>query len=330
VSARAVNRKAALPLSVSAMPAGPASWALALLLAPATLAAAQSPPATDAPSTAAAPATGSALPQVTIEADRLRHEVYTYVTSMERAIPRDEAMRRWQIPVCPLVAGLPQDEGEFMLARLSTIVREVGAPLDKEHCVLPNFVIIVAPKPEDLLNYWNQHHVGFTGTLRETEAGFQRFRRTPRPIRVWYNHSYGSVGGSGPVLNGSLQLGVTSWGIANGGFSSLGSKMLVQDILAFSSVVVIVDGRKVVGLTMAQLTDYIAMVALSEPDLDARFGDAPTILRLFSARTAGQPLPAGLSSWDKAFLKGLYDLSLDRVTQRAQITDRMVRELGVD
>jgi hypothetical protein len=297
--------------------------ALALWLAAGACATAQTPPPPPAGQA------GKPLPQVTVEADRvkLQHRVFTFVSSISRAIPRDEALRRWQVPICPLVAGLTQDEGEFMLARLSQIVQEAGAPLDKERCVQPNLVVIVTPKPEELLQYWGAHHHGFTGTPRDSAAGFRRFRTTPRPIRVWYNHNFGSASGE-PILNGSLQLGATSWGVATGGFDSLGSNMLVKDVLQFSSVAVIVDGRRIVGLQIGQITDYIAMAALTEPDLDAPLGDAPTILRLFSDRFAAQPLPQGLSAWDKEFLKGLYGMTLDKLTQRSQITDRMFRNLA--
>ncbi len=284
--------------------------------------------ATPAPGAAAPGVSGKPLPQITVEADRvkLQHRLFTFVSSISRAIPRDESLRRWQVPICPLVAGLTQDEGEFMLARLSQIVREAGAPLDKEHCVRPNLVVIVTPKPDELLRAWNAHRHA-AGKLYDSAASFRRWRQTPRPIRVWYNHDFGSADGA-PVLNGSLQVGPASWGVASGGYESLGSLMNVKDVLQFSSVAVIVDARQIVGLQIGQICDYIAMAALTEPDLDAPLGDAPTILRLFSARATGTPLPEGLGAWDRAFLKALYNMSLAEVTQRSQITGRMLQDLA--
>jgi hypothetical protein len=299
---------------------------LALWLA-AAQAAAQATPAPGATATGAtAAAGGKPLPQVTVEADRVRlgHRLFTFVSSISRAIPRDESLRRWQVPICPLVAGLTQDEAEFMLARLSQIVRQAGAPLDKEHCVQPNLVVIVTPKPDELLNAWNAHRHA-AGKLYDYAASFRRWRQTPRPIRVWYNHNFGSAEGS-PVLNGSLQVGRASWGAASGGY--VASLMSVKDVLQFSSVAVIVDARQIVGLQIGQICDYIAMAALTEPDLDAPLADAPTILRLFSARAAGKPLPEGLGDWDRAFLKSLYEMNLADVTQRSQITGRMLEDLA--
>ena len=69
------------------------------------------------------------------------------------------------------------------------------------------------------------------------------------------------------------------------------------------------------------------MVALTETDLDASLGTAPTILRAFAARRSGEPLPTGLTPWDQEFLKALYDPYSTQITQRSQITDKMMHDL---
>jgi hypothetical protein len=313
-----------------------AAGVIALWLAAGAEAAAQVP-AAGAPAAAPAPtASGTAdspghpatqLQQVTVAADRatLQRRLFTFVSTLARDTPRDEALRRWQVPICPLVVGLPREQGEFILERLSQIATQAGAPLDKERCARPNLAVVVTPNPDELLADWNRHHHMFVGP-RESEARFQRFRHQSRPIRVWYNHDFGSFKGD-PVLIGSLQLGRGFDAIPSAS-STLGSKMNVRDVLAFSSVAVIVDGREIVGLQIRQISDYIVMAALTEVDLDAQLGDAPTILRLFSSRAAGEPPPQELSGWDREFLKGLYGMSLQSITQRSQLTDWMFRDLA--
>lgn len=312
-----------------------AAGVIALWLAAGAAAAAQVPSAPPAapmpapPGTAESPGrTAAQLQQVTVEADRatLQHRLFTFVSTLARDTPRDEALRRWQVPICPLVVGLPREQGEFILARLSQIATQAGAPLDKERCVRPNLAVVVTPNADELLADWNRHHHMFAGP-RDSEARFQRFRHKPGAIRVWYNHDFGSAKGD-PVLEGSLQLGRGFAAIPSGGYNSLGSKMNVRDVLAFSSVAVIVDGREIVGLEIRQISDYIVMAALTEVDLDAPLGDAPTILRLFSVRAAGEPPPQELSAWDREFLKGLYGMTLENVTQRSQLTDWMFRDLA--
>jgi hypothetical protein len=284
------------------------------------------PQATPAPvPDAAAHPPDKPLSQVTVEAQRasLEKRVFTYVSSVSRTTPRDEALRRWHVPICPLVAGVTNEMGEFILARLSQIAREAGAPLDKENC-RANLAVIVTTTPEVLLKAWGDHRSAFGGP-RDSPSAFNRFRNKRRPVRVWYNHDFGSPT-SDPVLSGSLQLGPGITAPSSSG-GLLGSKMFVRDILVFSSVAVIVDGNRIPGLKIRQLADFIAIVALTEADLDAPLGTAPTILRLFEPRTPGDPAPEGLTAWDRAFLKALYDTQLDLITQRSVITDKIMADL---
>src|SRR5580692_8660098 len=57
-----------------------------------------------------------------------------------------KGLARWQEPACPLVTGLPQQQGEYILARLSEIAQVSGAPLGAEKC-RPNLFIIVTKQP---------------------------------------------------------------------------------------------------------------------------------------------------------------------------------------
>jgi hypothetical protein len=265
------------------------------------------------------------LSQVTVEADRavLGKRVFAYVSSVSHSTPRDEALRRWRVPICPLVAGLTREKGEFVLQRLSQIAQEAGAALDQENC-RANLAVIVTTTPEVLLKAWGDHRSAF-GSLRDSPAAFRRFRRQAAPIRVWYNHDFGSPR-SEPIVSGSMQLGAGFTAPTTAG-DLLGSKMFVKDVRVFTSVAVIVDGKRVPGLAVGQLADYIALVALTEVDLDAPLGTAPTMLRLFEPRDPGDPAPQALTAWDRAFLRALYRTKLDLITQRSVITDEIVADL---
>ena len=104
-----------------------------------------------------------------------------------------------------------------------------------------------------------------------------------------------------------------------------------------NQVRVIVDQRRLQGVSRGQLAAYIAMVSLAEIKPvaeikpDAHLRDAPTILKLFDV--APQAAPAGLSDWDQAFLKALcskprtnpWRIELAKVDQ---LTLRMVSEIA--
>jgi hypothetical protein len=91
-------------------------------------------------------------------------------------------------------------------------------------------------------------------------------------------------------------------------------------------VLVLVDANKAAGVTLRQLADYIALVSYSKVDLEADFGQANSILRLFAVDDP-HVRPGTLTTWDLAFLRGLYRQSYEAVHQRSAIASRMVRDL---
>jgi hypothetical protein len=73
---------------------------------------------------------GEAKPQlqtITIEARRqLERQVSHFVASVVVHYSQDSLVR-WNIKICPLVAGQPREQGEFMLTGISQIARAAGA-----------------------------------------------------------------------------------------------------------------------------------------------------------------------------------------------------------
>lgn len=232
---------------------------------------------------------------VTIEGHRpdLEHQVQTYVRSVTRR-SGDQSLPRWRVPICPLVAGLPADQGELILRRISEIARSVGAPLGPEKC-RPNFYIIATAK---------------TGS--------------DKPVRVLYDARLETVDGL-PLYDTQISdqkgLGVTLTGPTVGD-----SRIEFGAVTHLASVVALIDTARVSGYDVGQLTDYIAMVGFTELDPGADVGNAPTILRLFT--TPAQNAPQGLSPWDESFLRGLYSTGQSFRLQRSQITRRMLSDLN--
>jgi hypothetical protein len=99
-------------------------------------------------------AASAKLPQITVEAQRKDTErrVHEFVSRVA-AVSHYESLARWTTPICPLVAGLSRNEGEFVLTRLSEIALSVGAPLASRRC-RANFVVLVTPTPAASLKAW--------------------------------------------------------------------------------------------------------------------------------------------------------------------------------
>jgi len=133
--------------SLLARAAAIAAMALSLLVGTA-LEAAQTPAAP--PDDASGGEAKSTLQTITIEAPRqLERQVSHFVASIVVHYQQDSLVR-WDTKICPLVAGLSREQGEFMLVRISQIARDVGAPLDGAHC-RANFYVVVTPKPDELV-----------------------------------------------------------------------------------------------------------------------------------------------------------------------------------
>jgi len=272
----------------------------------------------------------TAVDTVTIEAKKkeVEREVSHFVFSVPKHYLED-SLSRWNIPICPLVAGLTHDQGEFVLARLSQIAIAAKAPLAGEHCK-PNFYIVVTHEPDVLLKKWHarDRHMFVT---RNGQGYINDFLRTPRPVRVWYNTDFTSSDGVsippdsldsalvGTGLGMTLQMDQIPTNTTPGD-----GRTHRTQVQTLASVIVIVDVNRLQGLSFGQLTDYIAMAGLAEINLDARVS-VPTILTVF--RDNQEHPPQGLSSWDQAFLRSLYTVNQASVVQIPMMKGSMLKSI---
>jgi len=294
-------------------------------------AAAEPPPNSDSPGTEPSKGSASArLPQITVEAQRRETEnrVHEFVSHVPVMSNSDESFARWDTPICPLIAGLPRDDGEFVLTRLSQIAASVGAPLDSRQC-RANFIVLVTSDPVASLKAWavRAHYQHLFGEADPEKIKI--FLKTQRAIRVWYNEQQASAengsvlspgsSSNGPVISGPGAMGVTT-------VRSFDANRLEWNAVStISSVIEIVDAGGMKGFKIGQMADYIAMAGLAEFNLDADFGVAPTILRLFKGTDDAKP--SSLSDWDKAYLKALYHTRQSSRLQTDLIRQSMLRDI---
>jgi hypothetical protein len=295
-----------------------------------TLAAAAAPAFSQQSQAAPGEDTKADLKTITVEAERNREEMQRQVKTFVSAIaaaPLQESLARWRTPVCPLVAGLARDHGEFILQRVTQIALAAGAPVAPEHC-RGNFYVVVTADPDGLLKAWRKRNPDIFGD----EAGpkVRRFLHASSPIRVWYNANMDAADGTAltadsPAMSASgLSTGSTGAfaGVPNNTHAS-GFRLARDEVRDLSSVIVMIDSRLAKGVNFGQLADYVAMAGLAEVRLDGDLGEAPSIFRLFSA-PAKAP---SLSAWDQAFLKAVYHTDPADKMQLAEIKTSVVREV---
>jgi hypothetical protein len=272
------------------------------------------------PQTAPAPSVTESpppLPEVTAEAARaaLERRVDAFVHAITRnpGLSDDDSLVRWNTPICLLVAGLTAEKVKFMSDRLSQISSSAGAPLARAPCQ-PNFVIVATSEPDRVLDTWHARDSRLFGDA--TPAQIRQFRESSqsRPVRVWYNIDTGRKSG---MRNGHFIPSNTR---------AESSAFVANTVFDFFSIFAIIDTDRTEHCTLEQLADYAAMTGLTNVDLDADLGSARSILRLFAP--SGENQPSGLSSWDAAFLKALYQSNQTSRTRRFEITERVTHDIS--
>ena len=258
----------------------------------------------------------------TVAADRtaetraaLGHQVSAFVRGITRnpGFSEDEPLVRWSTPICFYLAGLTAEQVKLVLARLSQTSSSAGAPLARTPCQ-PNFVILATSEPERALEASYAHNPQLFGNA--TSAQIRQFLESSqaRPVRVWYNINLGRKSG---VHNGHF---VPSSNQAES------SPFVGNTAFDFYSIVAIIDTNRTQHSRLDQLADYLVMAGLTNVDLDSDLGSAPSILRLFAS--SGENQPSGLSGWDAAFLKALYQSNQTSRTQRSEITERVAHDIA--
>jgi hypothetical protein len=270
------------------------------------------------------------LPEVTIEGRRqaLEKEAHTFVGKLTHSRRFSaESVPRWTQPLCFLVSGLPRDRAEFVVARLSKLALSVGARLRNVGCsrTSANFLVVFTPNPPETLKYLNRH----PALLFHADARPQQidsFLSPPKSevVRVWHNAEVRSPDGAPLDSGGANPCAYMPGFLVNCGAKA--SRATLSAVQIFTQSLVVVDSTRLQGIQLGQISDYIAMAGLVDLDLDTNFGDAPSVLRLFTV--APNERPEGLTDWDRAFLSALYHTDQRSSLQRGQIVTRMVDELA--
>jgi hypothetical protein len=283
--------------------------AMALLLL--SVAAADTPPAAEAPK--------AAVDSTTVVGHKNRATVEREVGTFVNAIavkPGSESLARWQlqIPLCPLVAGMPTSDGEYILSRVSKIAAAAGAPLAPEHCK-GNFYIVVTADPEAVLKAWSKRDVRMFGDEADQGGTAIREFNADSPIRVWYNTEFYELDGTplGNNVDGRTDL------------SARATRIEINSYRALSSAMAIIDARRMKDVSYGQIAAYVAMIGLVQMRPQANVGEAPTILNLFAGKGKAPP---GLTAWDESFLKAVYNTRITDKAQIAAIKTAMVQDVA--
>ena len=247
----------------------------------------------------------------TVEAQQaiLKERVQSFVRAITRntGFSDDESLVRWNTPICFLAAGWGADDLSSVLTRLSQISAIAGAPLAGKACT-PNFVVVFTAEPDQVINAWYAKNKQLFGNASPLQIRHFLDSTRSRPVRTWRNIDVGRIA-------------TTRFGhFVPSNSHADPSPFAGNSALGFLSVFEIIDAGRTAGIDLHQLTDYVAMMGLSNIDIDVDVGDAPSILQLFSP---ARSIASSLSNWDAAFLTALYQTDQSSRSQRFEIAQRV-------
>ncbi len=225
-----------------------------------------------------------------------------FVESLAQTGPTGQ-LARWRHTICPAIVGIEPTQAERMAQRIADVAQSVGLIQASSHC-RPTMLIIVVPDPGELAAQLAGKYpvtLGHDGRWR-----LKRFVESQQPVR-WLALTDPCGGGYG-------------CGLPN-------SHIVLSTKPTFTGIVVIVDARRLPGYSLGELSDYLALVTLSNPPSE-RQPPPDSILSMFD-----RPRPPGaqyeLTQYDRAFLAGLYKVPLDQRarSQQTSIVSRMNKSL---
>lgn len=228
-------------------------------------------------------------------------------------------LARWSGGVCVGVVNLRHDVAQPIIDRVSETARSLGLRSGEPGC-RPNVTIAMSDDPSTLAasmvaKSFRSFHTGGSGT-DQGRAKLQAFIHEARPVR-WWHMSYPGNADTGEVAvrlpgyynTNGMKPGSDILAYAPSVRTTSASRLrsAISDYLF--QVVIIVDVDKVSATSNEQLSDYLAMIALAQIDPAGQTQEFSTILNLFDS----VPAPEGLTSWDRAYLAGLYQSDLTRI-----------------
>lgn len=288
-----------------------AAVALLALSAPAAIAQSNDQDPSDPQSTS--------LEDVVVVAAPIRQQAEAFVTSVA-APPPGRKLAVWGRDICVGAVGMAREPATFMVDRVLDWASTVGIRTRRPGCD-PNVLIVSSADANrtarELVRTRRRDFESGASSSDRGNVALRRFQNSDRLVR-WWHVSIPVDPDTGDAL--VRQRGQPPFSVPNdltrpSDFGSSGQivsgSMMYDDSLDhMQSVVIIVDVDALEHADFNQLSDYVAMVALSQVDPEATPA-APSILNLFNP---DMPQEAGMTVWDRAFLEALYGASQRNVS----------------
>jgi hypothetical protein len=231
-------------------------------------------------------------------------------------------LARWRSGVCPLVQGLDPGFNDFVASRIRAVAAAVGAPVGREGKCKSNVLVAFTLQPQALLDEIAKHYPYLLGFHYPHQT--RQLATVTRAIQGWYFTA--TIGCHGEQ---TADVGLYDAGSRAGG--CLGSRLTERVMNVFTVVFIVADLNKVVDQEIGTISDYLAVLSLTQAQPPVSCGTLPSILDFMAGDCPrSQKAATSITAGDLAYLKGLYQTNLEQPIEleRSNIANHMLRQLA--
>lgn len=304
-------------------------------------AAAQNVPAEPVPQPPA-----SSADEVTVTGARER-AIAKFVETRAAATRFAGKIARWQARICPKVYGIPDNYAKFVTDKVKDVAKEAGAKTNVDPACKINIQILFTTSPQALMDNIRKEHPTYLG-YHDNSSQAEQMTQLKRPVHAFYTTQTADYRGQRQIDTrkprdttvtlpgmaielpgaGVISAPMTTMNMSGASTVSVsGTRFLGDGIQAeFNHIIIVVDTTKVAELEMGTLGDYIAMLALSQPERFDACQDLASITNLMiTPACAPANTVAAISPHDLSYLQGLYKMNIagSLNVQKSQITHQM-------
>ncbi len=265
------------------------------------------------------------LEEIVVEGRRLETLAAEFVREVAAA-PPGRGPARWREGVCIGAANFELEIAQYLIDRVSDVARDLGLRAGQPGCH-PSILIIGTADGATFARQFvdmrpRLFRVGGSGMDRGA-AALEDFMSADRAVRWWHvsvptdaetgERAVRLPGDYQPMPHLPPEQDVFGYAPLRRVAAASNIQTSLEDVLARSFVVI--DVERLEGVTLQQLGDYVAMVALVQVDPAADTSRYETILNLFNDPQGID----GLSGWDLAYMQGIYTSRAGRIHAMHQV-----------
>lgn len=275
------------------------------------------------------------LEDIEVIARRLEQQATSFVEQASSP-PSGTRPARWNREICISVTGMRVDMAQYMIDRVAQTAVDAGVDVQGPGCQ-PNVVIFATDNGQalatELVSGSRRAFRPFVfGGRTYNRQELARFQASQAPVRWWHVNLMVEPE-SGMIVQNVIGDEVCMQMNGVGCIAGLDvrdmSRMRSNVRFDLAWVIIILDMSKMEGVQFGALSDYVAMVSLTQVDPYATLPDTESILNLFNQGPGGEHL----SSWDRQYLSSLYSTTTNRASassQASSVSYRLARNMAVE